>query len=135
LRANRENFPYPNPRIHRDKKPLPELLEYFQEEIKLPWHQYCIENLADLTVDMAREQLINKTIPSAVEAMKKEEMTSSDDTTSSNNDRNNDDNKDKRLKQDLLLRRYLQSPISSSTIWRWLHATTSCRSFCIVMAD
>ena len=117
LRANRENFPYPNPRIHRDKKPLPELLEYFQEEIKLPWQQYCIENLADLTVDMAREQLINKTIPSVVEAMKKEEI-----MTSSDNDRNDDDKKDKRLKQDLLLRRYLQSPISSSTIWRWLHA-------------
>jgi hypothetical protein len=122
LRANRENFPYPNPRIHRDKKPLPELLEYFQEEIKLPWQQYCIENLADLTVDMAREQLINKTIPSAVEAMKKEEMSSSDDPSSSIDYRNNDDKKDKRLKQDLLLRRYLQSPISSSTIWRWLHA-------------
>ena len=52
LRANREHFPLPNPRIHKLKNPLPHLLEYFQEEITLPWLEYCIENLADLTVDL-----------------------------------------------------------------------------------
>ena len=119
LRANRENFPHPNPRMHQDKKPLPELLEYFQEEIRLPWQQFCIENLSDLTVEMAKDQLMIKIIPSAVESVKKEESTS--DNASSNNDEDNK-NKNKRLKQDSLLHRYLQSPISSSTTWRWLHS-------------
>jgi hypothetical protein len=36
LRANREHFPMPNPKIHKHKNPLPDLLEYFQEEITLP---------------------------------------------------------------------------------------------------
>jgi hypothetical protein len=53
LRGNREHFPLPNPKIHKQKKPLPELLELFQEEIMLPWLEYCIENLADLTVELA----------------------------------------------------------------------------------
>jgi len=29
LRANQEHFPQPDPTIHKDKKPLPDLLEYF----------------------------------------------------------------------------------------------------------
>jgi Zn-finger protein len=50
LRGNREHFPLPS---RKQKKPLPELLELFQEEITLPWLEYCIENLADLTVELA----------------------------------------------------------------------------------
>ena len=51
LRANHgDHFPLPIPRIHKQKNPLPDLLEYFQEEITLPWLEYCIENLANLTV-------------------------------------------------------------------------------------
>jgi hypothetical protein len=67
LRANRERFPHPNPKIHKQKKPLPDLLAYFQEEIAIPWHQYCIENLADLTIELARNELITKILPSAIE--------------------------------------------------------------------
>ena len=42
LRANREHFPLPNPRIHKQKSPLPDsleydLLKYFQEEVTLTW--------------------------------------------------------------------------------------------------
>ena len=65
LRANNEHFPLPNPRIHKEKNPLPELLEYFQEEITFPWVDYCIENLADLTVELARNELVTKIIPNA----------------------------------------------------------------------
>ncbi len=68
LRANREHFPHPNPRIRKDKKPLPELLEYFQKEITIQWQQFCIENLADLTIEFARDELISNIIPTAFEA-------------------------------------------------------------------
>ncbi len=68
LRANRERFPHPNPNIHKQRKPLPDLLEYFQDEITILWHQYCIENLADLTIEFARNELVSKIIPAAVEA-------------------------------------------------------------------
>jgi hypothetical protein len=65
-RANRERFPMPNHKIfHKQKHPLPELLEYIPEEITSPWLGYCIENLADLTVEMARDQLVSSLIPSA----------------------------------------------------------------------
>jgi hypothetical protein len=44
LRANREHFPLPDPKIRKQKKPLPDLLEYFREEITVPWVRYCISN-------------------------------------------------------------------------------------------
>jgi hypothetical protein len=72
LRANREHFPLPNPRIQKQNNPLPDLLEYFQEEITLPWLKYCIENLADLTVELAWNELITKIIPD-VNAQKQQE--------------------------------------------------------------
>ena len=53
LRGNCEHFPHPNPRIHKGKQPLPELLDFYQEEITLPWQQFCIDNLADLTIEIA----------------------------------------------------------------------------------
>ena len=53
LRGNREHFPLPNLKIQSQKKPLSDVLEYSKEEIKLPWIEYCIENLADLTVELA----------------------------------------------------------------------------------
>jgi hypothetical protein len=71
---------------------------------------------------MANDQLMSKIIPSEpFEAVRcKKEETSSDDDTLSNNDKDKD-KKNKRLKQDYLLHRYLlQSPISSSTTWCWL---------------
>jgi hypothetical protein len=36
LRGNHEHFPLPNPKIQRQKKLLPNLLEYFQDKIMLP---------------------------------------------------------------------------------------------------
>jgi hypothetical protein len=50
LRGNREHFPLPS---RKQKKRLPELLELFHEEITLPWLEYCLENLADLMVELA----------------------------------------------------------------------------------
>jgi hypothetical protein len=63
LQANREHFPQPDPTIHKHKKPLPDLLEYFREEIISPCTDYCIGNLADLTVEMARNELVTKIVP------------------------------------------------------------------------
>ncbi len=68
MRAKRERFPHPNPNIHKAKKPLPDLLEYFQDEITIPWHHYCIENLVDLTIEFAQNELVSKIIPAAFEA-------------------------------------------------------------------
>ncbi len=59
LRANRQRFSHPNPKIHQQKKLLPDLLACFQEEVTDPWHQICIENLADLTIEFARNELIS----------------------------------------------------------------------------
>jgi hypothetical protein len=52
-----EHFPFlpskpqDSPQTKEQKKTFPpDLLEYFQEEITLPWLEYCItKNLADLT--------------------------------------------------------------------------------------
>ena len=144
LRANREHFPQPNPRLHKDKRPLPELLEYFQEEISHPWQQYCIENLADLSVEMARDELVSRIIPRVFAATKEKQNDvrhmsvndeDEDEDEQEDNDNNNggeneqgkdngndhDNNKKKRLlKQDCLLNAYIGSPISLSTTWRWL---------------
>ena len=54
LRANRERFPVPDPKTHKQNKPLPNLLEYFRET--LPWIEYCVRSLADLTVEQARNE-------------------------------------------------------------------------------
>lgn len=66
LRGNREHFPLPNLKIQSQKKPLSDVLEYSQEEIKLPWIEYCIENLADLTVELAKKELITTIIPNFI---------------------------------------------------------------------
>ena len=65
LRGNREHFPLSaDPKIRKQKKPLPDLLDYFYKEIQhVPWVDYCITNLADLTVELARNELITKIIP------------------------------------------------------------------------
>ena len=130
-RANREHFPMPNPKIlHRQKHPLPDLLEYFAEEITSPWLGYCIENLADLTVEMARNHLITSLIPTAA-------ATRTSNSTSSSNAVVTDYNEvllpleedaaeeevncmPQTLIRDCLLPFYLETPISISTTWRWL---------------
>ena len=117
LRSNREHFPMPNPKIFK-KKPQPELLEYFPEEITSPWLAYCIENLADLTIEMARNHLVNVLIPSAaagdeeqgrlpVVEEEQEDHASSTVTTSS-------------TIRSSLLQDYVKNPISMTTTWRWL---------------
>jgi hypothetical protein len=82
LRANREHFPQPDPTIHKHKKPLPDLLEYFQEEIMLPWNDYCIENLSDLTVEMAQNELVTKTVPRCWEKVISASVLASSSTSS-----------------------------------------------------
>jgi hypothetical protein len=101
LRSNNELFPLPNPRIHKEKNPLPELLEYFQDEIMYPWVEYCIQNLADLTVELARNELVTKIIPNASAGIDNE-------------------NANEKQIQESLLEDYLECPISISTTWRWL---------------
>ncbi|KAI2514285.1 hypothetical protein MHU86_178 [Fragilaria crotonensis] len=133
LRANRERFPHPNPKIHKQKKPLPDLLAYFQEEVTVPWHQYCIENLADLTIELARNELISKILPRATEANNGIVVTNDEERGGTNEEykQNVEDNEDdetdndknnrlQRTKADCLLSVYLESPISLSTTWRWL---------------
>jgi hypothetical protein len=39
-----------------------------QEEITNPWLGYCSENLADLTVELARNEINNCLIPNAAAA-------------------------------------------------------------------
>jgi hypothetical protein len=111
LRANRERFPFPNPNILK-KNPLPELLEYFQEEITAPWHSYCIEKLADLTVEMARNHLVSTLIPSAVVESRGNEDTDEQQRGHSSSSTN--------TIRDCLLQDYIERPISISTTWRWL---------------
>ena len=134
LRANRERFPHPNPNVHKERKPLPDLLEYFQDEITIPWHQYCIENLADLTIEFARNELVSKIIPAAFEAANNNNIVSGErdtvqegqhdcgDEDVNNGEETNGNNKHRlqRIKADCLLGVYIESPISLSTTWRWL---------------
>ena len=111
LRSNHEHFPMPNPKIFK-KKPLPELLEYFPEEITSPWLGYCIEKLADLTVEMARNHLVTDLIPSAAEGNEEqrglEEEQEEGRTVTTPTIRS------------LLLQDYLKNPISMTSTWRWL---------------
>jgi hypothetical protein len=101
LRSNNERFPLPNPCILKEKNPLPELLEYFQDEIMFPWVDYCITNLADLTVELAQNELVTKIIPNASAGI-------------------DNKNANETQIQESLLEDYLQYPISISTTWRWL---------------
>jgi hypothetical protein len=122
LRANREHFPFPYPNILK-KNPLPELLEYFLEEITAPWYSYCIEKLADLTVETARNHLVSTLIPSAV--------VESTITSGCGNEDNNNAHTDEQegggqsssstnTIRDCLLQDYIERPISISTTLRWL---------------
>jgi hypothetical protein len=116
LRANREHFPLPNPRIHKQKNPLPDLLEYFQEEITLPWLEYCIENLADLTVELACNELITKIIPNA-NAQKQSDVNGVDKSGGTGRNDDEDEDENNRRIQDCLLQVYLDFPISISMTW------------------
>jgi hypothetical protein len=129
LRSNRERFPLPNPKVlNKQKHPLPELLEYMQEEITNPWLGYCSENLADLTVELARNEINNRLIPNAAAA--------SNTTNESSNVledggqivgqiierplENDRGVQQQQARGDYLLQSYLERPISITTTWRWL---------------
>jgi hypothetical protein len=118
LRGNREHFPLPNSKIQRQKKPLPYLLEYFQEEITLPWIEYCTENLADLTVELAQNELLTKIIPNAI-AQKPSDISGVDDDGVDNEGGSNDENNTSQI-HDCILQYYTDFPISILTTWRWL---------------
>jgi hypothetical protein len=45
--------------IHKQKEPLQDQLTFSQEDITLPRHQYCIQNLAGLTTQLARNELMS----------------------------------------------------------------------------
>ena len=65
LRAYREHFPLPDHKILKHKKTPSNLLAYYCEAIMLPWKGFCVTNLADITVEMARHELITNVIPKA----------------------------------------------------------------------
>jgi hypothetical protein len=113
LRANNEHFPLPNPCTHKEKNPLPDLLEYFHEEITLPFLEYCIENLADFTVELACNELITKIIPKA-NAQMPSVINGVNESTSTDCDYKDDENENNRQIQDCLLQVYLHFPISIS---------------------
>ena len=117
LRANREHFPLPDPKILNHKKPLPNLLEYYREEITLPWIGFCVKNLADLTVEMARHELITNIIPKAFEKKGNGQI-----AVNNNQDAANEPEQQQEIEtiRDCLLQGYIESPISISTSWRWL---------------
>ena len=126
LRANRERFPIPNPKIlHKQKHPLPELLEYFQDEITLPWLSFCTENLADLTVEFARHELVSNLIPkvaATIETAVNEDGNVPDQPSSEGHEQveENNSNVRQRTIRDCLLQGSHEVRISISTTWRWL---------------
>jgi hypothetical protein len=126
LRANCEHFPLPDPKIRKQKKPLPDLLEYFREEITVPWVSYCISNLADLTVELARNELVTRIIPKCILLESQQDNDDEDETTTHHNEtaemfeNNNDENQMPKTIKDSILMAYNDKPISMSTAWRWL---------------
>jgi hypothetical protein len=143
LRSNRERFSLPNPKVlHKQNHPLPELLECMQEEITHPWIGYCTENLANLTVDLARNKMNNRLIPSAVAASTSLLHASNTRTNKSSNkvqptsneliqllEEHNRQTIDEQMENnrvqqnargDYLLQSYFEHPISMTTTWRWL---------------
>jgi hypothetical protein len=124
LRANREHFPLPDPKIHKQRRPLPDLLEYFCEEIKLPWVGYCNTNLADLTVESARNELVAKIIPKCVQLQAHDDEDEENNkqlslivaATTAEGKRATSSNEQKQTTiKECLLSRYTEQPISIST--------------------
>ena len=122
LRANCEHFPLPDPKILKRKKPLPHLLEYYREEITLPWIGFCVKNLADITVEMARNELVTNIIPKAFNKINRDNdhvaFNHNQDAGASNE--TEDQQSSIQTIRDCLLQGYIESPISISTTWRWL---------------
>ncbi|KAI2504038.1 hypothetical protein MHU86_10400 [Fragilaria crotonensis] len=95
-----------------------------QEEITRQWISFCIENLADRTVELACNELNNNLIPRAAVALSSTIVTN----TTNECDKSNTTNEDNRLQQgeedlprgDYLLWSYVERPVSITTKWRWL---------------
>ena len=130
LKANREHFPLTDPKIHKHKKPLPDLLEYFREEVTLPWIDYCIGNFAGLTVEQARNELITKIIPIAALSSTTSASTNHNVSHESKNntmievDEGIEETRKSKMQyqtiKHCLLQLYLGLPISLTTTWQWL---------------
>ena len=113
-----------------NKKLLPELKEYFREEISLPCIDHCIGKLADLTVKSARNELVTNIIPKYCSREDDNEKGKTNDNgeEGDNNEQTDveaeEDDKNTRRKhqtnKDCLLWAYLASSISVTTTWQWL---------------
>jgi hypothetical protein len=131
--SNREHFPSPNPKVlNKQKHPLPELLKYMQEEITNPRLGYHSENLADLTVELARNEINNCLIPNAAAASTSlyRRATNASTTNESSQLEKNDKQiidgqlENNRVQQlqangEYLPQSYVERPISIKTKWRW----------------
>ncbi len=130
LRANCEHFPLPDPKIHKQQRPLPDLLEYFHEEITLPWVGYCNTNLANLTVESAWNELIIKIIPKcSIQSQANEDDDDEDNYERSSliaasagveGEKESTNEQKQPTIKDCLLSRYREQPISIGSTWRWL---------------
>ena len=128
-RANREHFPMPYTKIlHKQKQPLPELLEYFPDEIRvLHWEpsrsnswddtkwigDFLDSNTAARTSNSSNIAILGNNTISKVGLHKDLEQ----DTQQGEEDNSILPRKTSR---GWLLHVYLESPISLSTTWRWL---------------
>ena len=131
LQANHEHVPLPaDPKIQKQKKPLPDLLEYFSEEITVPWIDYCIGNLADLAVELARNELITRIIPKCCSGATTHDNEEEKETNQENGENGGESeqstttttttSRNPTTIKDCLLKAYLDLPISVTTTWRWL---------------
>jgi hypothetical protein len=131
-----------DPKIGKQKKPLSDLLEYFREEITVPWVGYCISNLANLTVKLAQTELITRIIPKCMLLEKQQDNDDEVETTThhnesthttgegnatttetfeennnQNNNNNNNENQMPKTIKDSILTAYNDKPISMLTAW------------------
>jgi hypothetical protein len=97
----------------------------FAREITLPWLGFCTENLADLTVEFARHELVSNLIPkvaATIETVVEDEDGNVTDQPSSEGHEHveeSDSNVRQRTIRDCLLQGSHEVRISISTTWRW----------------
>ena len=116
------------PRSYTNKSVLfQSLFASFSEEITPSWLGYCIENLADLPVKMARNQLVLSLIPGA--AARTSNMSDADTICKvvvqeeELDEQRQEEASNRTVQQntirDCLLWVYHESPILISTAWHW----------------
>ena len=93
----------------------------FQDKITMPWHQYYIKNLADLTIAFGRNELLSKIAPAAFEASKRIMGGAGDKEQHDKQGGQRDGGEDQNCEEEKNHGgNYIDSPISLSTIWHWL---------------